>query len=306
MVIYRARRLVDAALSATGLAIHALKGNAHHYHPTISRAKPHPGQALVARRLLGLLESSVAHGELEANEVETLQDPYSIRCCPQVLGVLVDSLEWISRWIEIEANSNNDNPICDPETGEVLMGGNFYGGHVVFAMDSIKAALASVADMCDRQVQLLVNPNVNRGLPADLVMAPDETRLYNHGFKAMSISASALAAEALKLTMPASSFSRSTESHNQDKVSMGTIGARDAARVCQLTERVIAITLLAAAQACDIRGRIDCRPRLKKIHDEIRAMAAPNTGDRPMDCDIDAIADAIRAKNTFNPGDEQR
>ena len=111
----------------------------------------------------------------------------------------------------------------------------------------MKAALASVADMCDRQIMLLVNPNSNRGLPGDLVRNADKIKGLHHGFKAMSISSSALTAEALKATMPAASFSRSTESHNQDKVSMGTIAARDAERICTLTERVVAIHLLTAA-----------------------------------------------------------
>ncbi len=142
------------------------------------------------------------------------------------------------------------------------MGGNFYGGHIAFAMDGLKAALASVADMCDRQTMLLVTPHSNRGLPGDLVRKAGEQTGLRHGFKAMSISSSALAAEALKGTMPAASFSRSTESHNQDKVSMGTIAARDAQRICTLTERVLSIHLLAAAQACDIRGNLGERPLL--------------------------------------------
>ena len=153
IVIDRARKIIDAAYAATGLCIHALMGNAHHYDPTISRAKPHPGPGRSRTQdILGLLDANRPHSQLEADELETLQDPYSLRCSPQILGVLVDALEWISRWVEIEANSANDNPLFDPDTGEVLMGGNFYGGHIVFAMDSLKAALASVADMSDRQV----------------------------------------------------------------------------------------------------------------------------------------------------------
>ena len=93
-----------------------------------------------------------------------------------MVGVLYDSLDWIKKWVEIEANSSNDNPIFDPSTGEVLMGGNFYGGHIAFAMDGLKAALASVADMCDRQIMLLVSPNLNRGLPGDLVENPARKR----------------------------------------------------------------------------------------------------------------------------------
>jgi histidine ammonia-lyase len=293
MTVVRSRRALDAAVAATALSIHAMSGNAHHYHQSISDAKPHPGQDHVARMIREFLHSSADQSDFERRALETLQDPYSLRCSPQILGVLHDALRWIGQWIEIESNSANDNPLIDPESGDVLMGGNFYGGHISFAMDALKSALASVADMCDRQVALMVDPHTNRGLPADLVRAGEKERPYNHGFKAMSISTSALAAEALKLTMPAASFSRSTESHNQDKVSMGTIAARDADRVCTLTTRVLAIHLLAAAQACEIRGRADQRPRIDAIIRLIRTHAEPLMTDRPMDADIGRIAGII-------------
>jgi histidine ammonia-lyase len=214
--------------------------------------------------------------------------------------VLRDALKWVTSWVEIEANSANDNPIVDPDTGKVLMGGNFYGGHIVFAMDAFKAALASVADMTDRQVALMVDPNMNRGLPADLVRVEGDAMLYNHGFKAMSIASSALAAEALKTTMPAASFSRSTESHNQDQVSMGTIGARDADRVCELVERAAAIHLLAAAQACEIRGNAALRPGVAAILEKVRGVAGPVFEDRPMDADIAALVRAIAEDDLFS------
>ncbi len=292
-VLDKSRRIVEAALAATSLSIHAMGGNSHHYHKTISDAKPHPGQEYVSRKILERLRSSKAQSTFELDSPETLQDPYSLRCSPQILGVLCDCLQWAERWMEIEANSANDNPIIDPASGEVLMGGNFYGGHVAMAMDSLKSALASVADMCDRQVALMVDPHTSRGLPADLVRAGEDERLYNHGFKAMSISSSALAAEALKLTMPAASFSRSTESHNQDKVSMGTIAARDADRICTLTGRVLAIHLLVAAQACEIRGNTELRPEIHATIGAVRALAGPVTSDRPMDGDIEKLSGAI-------------
>jgi histidine ammonia-lyase len=299
MVAERAERILNAALVATALSIHGLMGNAHHYHPAISKAKPHPGQVIVADRLRDLLASEKDAAALESSALETLQDPYSIRCTPQVAGVLHDTLRWAREWIEIEANSANDNPLFDPETNQVVMGGNFYGGHIASSMDSLKAALASIADMSDRQVAVLVDANVNRGLPSDLVQLTGDDRLFNHGFKAMSISSSALAAEALKLTMPAASFSRSTESHNQDKVSMGTIAARDAARICCLVERTVAIHLLAAVQACEIRGGISARPRLEKTVRRIRDIAPSLLADRPMDQDIEAVVTAISGSDLY-------
>ncbi len=297
--VERAQRILDAAIYATALSVHAMKGNAHHYHPVISEAKPFPGQTYVAKKIARFLLSKVSARQLEDETLETLQDPYSLRCAPQVLGVLCDALSWIKKWVEAEANSSNDNPIFDPATGQVLMGGNFYGGHIAFAMDGLKAALASVSDICDRQIMLLVDPNLNRGLPGDLVRLNGGHEGLYHGFKAMSIASSALAAEALKDTMPAASFSRSTESHNQDKVSMGTIAARDAERVCTLTERVVSIHLLAAAQACDIRQNIHVRPLLAQALQNIRQVSDPVIEDRPLDEDIERMCVVIRYTDFF-------
>lgn len=299
MASERARRIIEAAVCATALTLHALKGKAHHFHPIIGEAKSFPGQIRIAQKLTRLLQTKAELSDLEENSPECLQDPYSIRCTPQIAGVLDDALQWISGWVTTEANSSNDNPIFDPETGMPLMSGNFYGGHMAFAMDALKSAVASVADMSDRQITLLVTPQHNRGLPADLVGVRGEDSVFHHGFKAMSISASALAAEALKNTMPAASFSRSTESHNQDKVSMGTIAARDAARISTLTERVTAIHLIAAAQACELRGNIRRRPRLKALLKEIRKIAAPTREDRPMDSDIERMVQSIVYSDIF-------
>ena len=301
MAVDRAKKLADAAACATALCIHAIAGNIHHYDPVISRVKPHPGQGSAADRIAGLLASDAPPEDFSASGPETLQDPYSVRCAPQVIGVLTDALKWVEDWIHTEANSANDNPLFDPESGNVLMGGNFYGGHVAFAMDGLKSALASVADMADRQVALMVDANVNRGLPADLVEVEESEQPFHHGFKAMSITASALAAEALKETMPAASFSRSTESHNQDKVSMGTIAARDACRVCLLAEKTVAVCLLAGVQACEIRGRIDQRPHLSRVAAAIRQIAEPNTADRPMDADIANLSSAMANSELFHP-----
>jgi histidine ammonia-lyase len=299
LAVERAERIINASVCATALAMHALKGKVLHFHPVIGKAKPFPGQIHVAGHLTELLQAAKSVDSLESHAPDNLQDPYSLRCAPQIIGVLCDALTWIRKWVETEANSANDNPIFDPETGQPLMSGNFYGGHMAFAMDALKAALASIADMSDRQVALLVDPSLNRGLPADLVRVEGESFLFHHGFKAMSLSASALTAEALKLTMPAASFSRSTESHNQDKVSMGTIAARDAERICTLTERVLAIHLLAAAQGCEIRGNTDVRPNILALIKEIRSISETVFEDREMDGDIERLARTIAEAELF-------
>ena len=299
MAVRRAWKILHAAVCATALSVHAFKGKVHHFHPLIGEVKPFPGQIFVACWLRHLLETKSDLSDLEESSQDALQDPYSIRCTPQIAGVLYDALEWIGKWVATEANSSNDNPLFDPETGQQFMSGNFYGGHIAFAMDALKSAVAAIADMSDRQILLLVNPQTNRGLPADLVGARGDHFALHHGFKAISITATALCAEALKETMPAASFSRSCESHNQDKVSLGTIAARDAQRICTLVERVVAIHLLTAAQGCELRNTYTARPCLTQLIQVIRVMAKGVVEDRPMDRDIVRMVQAIAESDLF-------
>jgi histidine ammonia-lyase len=146
-----------------------------------------------------------------------------------------------------------------------------------------------VADLLDRQLALLCSPETNGGLPENLVWGSGPEALVHHGFKAMQISASALAAEALKLTSPAAAFSRSTESHNQDKVSMGTIAARDCLRILELTESVAAIGLLATAQAVDVRGTAACSSHSVAMRDAVRERVPMLEDDRRQDIDIEQV-----------------
>jgi len=292
LALARARRVLQASLEATALSVHGLRGHSHHFHPGIFQAKPFPGQAEVAARILALLRSRGAAPE--STEPDHLQDPYSIRCAPHVLGVLADGLQWMRTWVETEANSVNDNPLLDTRSGKTLMGGNFYGGHIAFAMDALKTALAGLCDVCDRQIALLVDPRFSRGLPPNLAKANgDREAFLHHGFKGLQISASALTAEAQKTAMPAAVFSRSTESHNQDKVSLGTLAARDADTLCSLAEKTTAIHLLASTRACRYRGDVDRRPELARIARKVEHHSPAWEGDRPMDKDVEALAQAI-------------
>jgi histidine ammonia-lyase len=208
--------------------------------------------------------------------------------------VLLDALPWIRSTLEIEINGASDNPLVDPDTGEIFHGGNFYGGHVCFAMDALKNAVANIGDLLDRQLVLLCQPAMSNGLPTDLVAVTGPASAAHHGFKAMQITASALAAEALKLTMPASVFSRSTENHNQDKVSMGTIAANDCMRILDLVETIAAVELLALAQAVDLRNRLHCGSRTLAVHDVVRRGVPMTLEDRRQDLDIDRVLTLIR------------
>lgn len=245
---HRSEYLVRLSARITALNSLALKGNSNHFDDILFAVKPHKGQANVA----SWIQKDLNHAEHPRNS-KRLQDRYSIRCAPHVIGVLADSLPWLREFIENELNSANDNPIIDGRGEHVLHGGHFYGGHIAMAMDSMKTAVANLADLLDRQIASIVDVKYNNGLPANLTAATGARKAINHGFKAVQIGASAWTAEALKLTMPASVFSRSTECHNQDKVSMGTIAARDCLRVLQLTEQVAAAALLASYQAVTLR-----------------------------------------------------
>ena len=246
----RAEGLARLSTRLTAMASMALLGNPKHFDPRLSLAKPHAGQGRVAARIaadLSLFEKLHAPSRL--------QDRYSIRCAPHVIGVLEDMLAPFKAVVETEINSANDNPLFDPETGDVLHGGHFYGGHIAFVMDSMKNLVANLADLMDRQFALLVDTRFNNGLPSNLSGAEGARAPINHGLKAVQIGVSAWTAEALKNTMPASVFSRSTECHNQDKVSMGTIAARDCLRVLELTEQVAAAHVIACAQGMKLRVR---------------------------------------------------
>ncbi|KFF47528.1 histidine ammonia-lyase [Gammaproteobacteria bacterium MFB021] len=286
----RAEYLLKLATRITALNVVALRGNPAHFGARLFAAKPHPGQGQVAAWLRADLESETAAPQ------QRLQDRYSLRCAPHVLGVLADSLGWLRGFIETELNSANDNPLIDPDSGEVMHGGHFYGGHIAFAMDSLKTLTANVADLLDRQLALLVDSRYNHGLPGNLSGAPAERAMINHGFKAVQIGASAWAAEALKGTLPASVFSRSTECHNQDKVSMGTIAARDALRVLELTEQVAAATLLAALQGLHLRGDPLPAP-LATMVATLREDFTPVGEDRALDGELRHCLTRIRSRH---------
>jgi histidine ammonia-lyase/phenylalanine ammonia-lyase len=295
----------------TAMASEALLGNRGHFNAFIFENKPHPGQAESARLIRGLLaESGLA---LDSEEIlvgdglggkdfleleRQVQDKYSVRCAPHVNGALRDTLEWVRRWVEVEINSSDDNPLFDAEGGRAQSGGNFYGGHMAQAMDSLKVALANLCDLMDRQLELVVDEKFNAGLTPNLVPFFDEDSPeagLHHGFKGMQLCASAMTAEALKLSAPASVFSRSTEAHNQDKVSMGAIAARDARSIVELAQNVAAIHLIAVCQALDLRGVEKASPKTRAVHRLVRERVPFLDGDRRMDRDIKEAVGLIRS-----------
>lgn len=289
----KAEYLTRLSSRCTALLVEVVQGNKNHFRKELFALKPFRGQAECALWIYRDI------GDHKTKPVHQLQDRYSLRCAPHVIGVLRDALPWMKEQIEIEINSTNDNPVIDPIHEEILHGGHFYGGHIAFVMDSMKNAVANLADLQDRQMALMMDAHSNNGLPANLSGSKGKQAAINHGFKAVQIAASAWAAEALKLTMPASVFSRSTECHNQDKVSMGTISARDCLRVIELTQQVCAATILACVQGIELRKqRGDLRdsqltPAVRKFCSEVRKFSSFVNEDRPLESDLRKMSELI-------------
>jgi histidine ammonia-lyase/phenylalanine ammonia-lyase len=309
LAVVDARRIALLADVCTAMATEVLNGLSGPFHPFIHEvAKPHPGQVRSAANVRALLAGSrlvkadaallddlgQSDGTFRELGVQ-IQDKYSLRCAPHFSGVLWDTLEWVERWLELEINSSNDNPLFDASSGGVLNGGNFAGGHVALAMDALKTAVASIGDLLDRQLELIVDEKFNHGLTPNLIPRypnghPEQG--LNHGFKGMQLACSSLAAEALSRCMPLTAFSRSTECHNQDKVSMGATAARQTRDVVALVEKVAAIHLIALCQAADLRGP-ELLGRARAVHARVRQRVPTLETDRPMADAIQAVLDLL-------------
>jgi histidine ammonia-lyase/phenylalanine ammonia-lyase len=312
LVAQDARRLALLADACAALATEALTSSTGPFHPFLhDQSKPHPGQIRSAANIRALLAGSrlaQPFGELlkQAGSLEghgnrklpvKIQERYSIRCAPQFIGVLYDTLDWIERWLHVEMNSASDNPLFCPDALEVHNGGNFAGGHVSFAANALKTALASLGDLLDRQLAVVVDEKYSHGLPANLspeLPADDPEAGTHHGFKGVQIAASSLTAEALGRCMPMTLFSRSTEAHNQDKVSMGATAARGARDVLALVEKVAVLHLLALCQAVDFRGA-DKLGATRALYDVVRSLSSRVGRDRELDGDVNRLLTSLRA-----------
>ncbi|EXT83956.1 histidine ammonia-lyase [Acinetobacter baumannii] len=293
----KAEQIALASTLITALNVLALEGNPSHFDEVLFAQKPHPGQQHIAKQLRDWLNSEVQ----TAHQSPRLQDRYSLRCAPHIIGVFEDSKVWLRQFIENELNSSNDNPLIDPVGMRVLHGGHFYGGHIAQAMDSLKIMIANIADLMDRQIAQLVDHKMNHGLPRNLTGATAERLPLNHGFKAVQIGVSAWTAEALKNTLAASIFSRSTECHNQDKVSMGTIAARDASRVITMTQQVIAALCCASVQAIHLKGlTTQLSPTLQTFMQWTLQSFAFVEEDRPLQTELQQIVNRLDQLELFN------
>ncbi|MBC7659147.1 MAG: aromatic amino acid lyase [Chitinophagaceae bacterium] len=292
----RLERLYEQTALATAAMVELWQGPCAPFFPELHAVKPHQGQSEAAAKIFSFLfeprERLQKRNPLtQLSSVEgAVQDPYSIRCGPQILGAFKDALNVSRVWIETEINSVNDNPVFLHEDDLVLNGGHFLGQHITLACDMLKASCANVVNLLDRQMALLME---SRGrLPENLVSREVPSNLH-HGFKAMQITMSAIASEMAKMAMPMSVFSRPTEASNQDVVSMGTTAARDLLQMSDLAMDAMSIHLMAIQQSFRLleeQGQMPClTPRLAHEFVGIGKHFPMLRKDRAMDREIVAL-----------------
>jgi histidine ammonia-lyase len=231
---------------------------------------------------------------MKKSEVRSPQDPYSLRCIPQVLGAARDAISYVKRVIETEINSATDNPLIFVEDKEVLSGGNFLGQPVSVAMDLLSIALTIIGNISERRIARLMDENLSLGLPAFLIHKEVEKGIHS-GFMSAQITAAALASENKPLAHPASIDSIPTEANFEDFVSMGSIAARKAGEILRNAEWIVAIELLCAAQGIDYRGASKAGKGTKAAHSLIRKRVPILEEDRVISVDIEAIRELIRS-----------
>ena len=305
----KAKRLADISDFISAVTVEILQGNDIPYRKKVSEIKNHEGQIESAAYITEVIKDSgrVRKYEDLLNDLGTLdegnfrktgikiQDRYSLRCSPQINGVMRDTLLIAKKWIENELNSSNDNPLIDPDEEIIYNSGNFYGGHICAACDYLRTSLANISDLSDKQAELIIDGKFNNLTENLIPVIPEDSEekgLY-HGFKAAQISISALCSEINYLSSPVSIHSRPTESHNQDKVSLGTISARKLRESIDLLYFQYSIHLLAIAQAMDIIGIDVFGSKAKKIYSELRKISPFVKEDRPLDEEVTKVKEFL-------------
>lgn len=284
--LFRAEELLGAALVAGALSVEAAFGQDMAFDARLHEARGQPGQIAVARFLRALLSGSGIRAEARAHG--RLQDPYCLRCQPQVMGACYDSLRHAAQVIGHEINAWTDNPMVDAESGDILYGGNFHAEPVGMAADMMAVALAEIGAMSERRIAMLTDPHHSR-LPAFLVK---ETGL-DSGFMVAQVTAAALASENKSLAHPASVDSIPTTANHEDFVSMATFAARRLGDMADNVAAILAIELLAACQGLEFRRPARSSDRLEDVHAQIRRLAPAYEEDRFFAPDIAAVKEMV-------------
>lgn len=290
--LFRGLDVFAAAIVAGAMSTDAALGSDTPFDPRIHAIRGQPGQILVAGWLRELLAgSAIRTSHLECDRV---QDPYSLRCQPQVMGAAWDLLANAAAMLVREANAVSDNPLVFPDSGEILSGGNFHAEPVAMAADTLAIALAEVGALSERRIALLTDANLSN-LPPFLIAQPG----LNSGFMIAQVTAAALASEAKLRAHPASTDSLPTSANQEDHVSMATHGARRLGPLSDDVGRIVAIELLAAAQGLDLRAPLQSSPRLAEAKEQLRGRVPMLQDDRPLTPDIEAVWETVGGGDYF-------
>ena len=279
--LFMAERLLEAAMVTGSLSVDAARGSDAPFDARIHAVRGQPGQIAAA----AIYRELVAGSAIRASHLvgdERVQDPYSLRCQPQVMGAVMDLIANAGRTLHIEANAVTDNPLLF-DGGVILSGGNFHAEPVAFAADSLALAIAEIGALAERRIALLIDANLS-GLPAFLVREPG----LNSGFMIAHVTAAALASENKSLAHPASVDSLPTSANQEDHVSMATFAARRLDQMAHNTSVIVGIELLAAGQGIEFHRPLRSSPTLESVHAQLREQVAPYDADRFFAPDIEA------------------
>jgi histidine ammonia-lyase len=292
LALLEAELLCRVADIAGAMSLEALKGSSRPFDERLHAARPHPGQAAVARNLRALLAGSeIMESHADCGKV---QDAYSLRCIPQVHGATRDALAWVRSVLEREVNSVTDNPCVFLRSGagelaDVISGGNFHGQPVALALDLAAIAVAELADISERRVEQLVNPALSTGLSPFL--APPSG--LHSGFMIAQVASASLVSENRVLSHPASVDSIPSSAGKEDHVSMGSIAARKLGQVVANVRHALAIEIMTAAAGLDQRAPLAPSRGVAAAHAAVRSRVAPFTQDRPFHTDIARVAEMV-------------
>ncbi len=287
--VTRANRLARAADVACAMSLEALQGSRTSFHPAIHDARPLPGQQRSAANIRTLLEGSAI---IESHRwCDKVQDAYSLRCAPQVHGASRDLLGYAAGTVAVELNAATDNPLVLVDEGQIVSNGNFHGQPIAFALDTLAIAVAELANISERRVERLVNPALSDGLPPFLVPAEEG---LNSGFMILQYVAAALVSENKALAHPASVDSIPTSAGQEDHVSMGNAAGLKALQVLANAECVLAIELLAGAQAIEFLAPLEPGRGVAAARTFVRTLSPRLREDRSMSSEIESVADAVR------------
>jgi len=284
LALMRAERLATVADLAGAMTLEGLLGSHRPFLPEIQAARGQPGQIAAAARLRELLAGSELNASHQGPDCHKVQDPYSLRCMPQVHGAARDGLAFCRGVLAREVNGATDNPLVFPDTGEIVSGGNFHGQPVALALDVLAIAASHLAAISERRVEQLVNPSLS-GLPPFL--APRHG--LDSGFMIAQVTSAALVSENKVLCHPASVDSIPSSAGREDHVSMGMTAALKARQVVENVRTCLAVELLVAAQALDLRAPLRPARKVAEAHARIRAVVPHLSEDRPLHRDIEAV-----------------